>query len=62
MAAVMRCWVGSAGRARPDAVHDRPRWWFVLAVVTEAAASAWNLVDLLGFQEPGGSTCRCSGS
>ena len=40
MAAVMRCWVGCAGRARPDAVSDRPQWWFVLAVVTEAAASA----------------------
>ena len=41
MAAVMRCWVGSAGRARPDAVPDRPRgWFFLLAVVTEAAASA----------------------
>ena len=40
MAAVMRCWVGSAGRARPDAVPDRPRGWFLVAVVTEAAASA----------------------
>jgi hypothetical protein len=40
MAAVMRCWVGSAGRARPDAARDRSLGWFVVAVVTEAAASA----------------------
>jgi hypothetical protein len=52
MAAVVRCWVGSAGRARPDAVPDRPLGWFWVAVVTEAAASALEIVDLLGFQEP----------
>jgi hypothetical protein len=52
MAAVVRCWVGSAGRARPDAVLGRPRGSFVVAVFTEAAASAINYVDLLEFHEP----------
>jgi hypothetical protein len=47
MAAVVRFWVGVAGRARPDAVLGRPRRSLVVAVFTEAAASAIKYVKLL---------------
>jgi hypothetical protein len=62
MAAVMRCWVGSAGRARPDAALDRSLGSFVVAVVTEAAASAGKMLICWSFKSRFGSACRCGGS